>query len=108
MNKDEEELNYWRGEAARLKEDLFISNKNLKFENERLQISLNGTLDSLKEVSLKLKTAEFRIKELTVLLNIATKENNHDEHDKDCNYHAHFNVEDCSCWLSTVKKELCR
>ncbi|HVI42694.1 MAG TPA: hypothetical protein VM577_18800 [Anaerovoracaceae bacterium] len=107
MDKDEE-LIFLRGEVSRLKEDLRISNKQWKFENERIQLSLNGALDTIREDNLKLKKAEFRVRELTVLLNIATQKTNHEEHDVDCNYYAHFNTQECSCWLSTVKKELCR
>lgn len=107
MDKDEE-LNFLRGEVARLKEDLKISNKNWKFANERLQLSLNGALDSINVLGKNLQKAEARVTELTTMLNVATKKTHKDEHEHDCTYHAHFNTQECNCWLSKVKKELCR
>lgn len=114
---NEEELKQLQFENQRLKEDLRISNKNWKFENERLQLSINARLEEVRTLAKKLQIAEARVNELTVLLNIATKQNEVERHDLSCP--AEMGCTNacvgqcycdytCNCWLSKVKKELCK
>lgn len=50
-NNENEELIFLRTENNLLKETLKISNKNWKFENERLQLSLDGALQEITRLA---------------------------------------------------------
>lgn len=108
MNK--EEIKQLQFENQRLKEDLKISNKNWKFENERLQLSLNARLEEVRTLAKKLQIADARVSELTLMLNIATKQHE-EEHGEECSSLCFCEPPcdcKCNCWLSKVKKELCK
>lgn len=107
----EEEIKFLQFENKRLKEDLRLSNNNWKFENERLQLSLNARLEETAILAKKLQAAEVRIAELTLILNIATKVNVAEEHGDKCSSLCFCEPPcdcKCDCWMSKVKKELCR
>ena len=105
----EEEIKQLQFENQRLKEDLRISNKTWKFENERLQLSINARLEEVRTLAKKLQMAETRINELTVMVNIATKQHE-EEHGDECSSLCFCERVErkCNCWLSKVKKELCK
>ena len=108
---NEEEIKYLQFENQRLKDDLRIANKNWKFENERLQLSINARLEEVRTLAKKLQIVEARVNELTVLLNVATKQNEVEAHDEKCSSLCFCEPPcdcKCDCWLSKVKKELCK